>query len=52
MQLPAGQVRWLNAQQHAAENIGDTATHTIFVELTDEGGADRPRTGGIGPVGG
>jgi hypothetical protein len=31
--LPAGQVRWVGAQEHSGENIGDTATHSIFVEL-------------------
>ena len=24
---------WLPAQRHAGENIGRTATHTIFIEL-------------------
>jgi hypothetical protein len=33
--LPAGQARWLAAQEHSGENIGDTETHTIFVELKD-----------------
>jgi hypothetical protein len=31
--LESGQVRWLAAQGHAGENIGDTETHVIFVEL-------------------
>ena len=31
--LIAGQVVWLPAQRHFGENIGDTPTHTIFVEL-------------------
>ena len=46
--LPAGQVRWLDAQEHAGENVGDTATHTIFVELKDGGGASPG--GRVGPV--
>lgn len=33
--LPAGQVRWVGAQEHAGENIGDTQTHSIFVELKE-----------------
>jgi hypothetical protein len=45
--LPAGQVRWLDAQEHAGENIGDTTTHVIFVEL--KGGAGQA-TGAIGPT--
>jgi quercetin dioxygenase-like cupin family protein len=33
--LEAGTVGWLPAQQHHGENIGETATHVIFVELKD-----------------
>lgn len=33
--VDTGQVRWLDAQEHAGENIGDTPTHTIFVELKE-----------------
>lgn len=35
LDLEAGQVRWLGAQEHTGENIGDTETHTIFVELKE-----------------
>ncbi len=28
-----GEVNWLPAQTHAGENIGETDTHVIFVEL-------------------
>ncbi|TFB47394.1 cytoplasmic protein [Cryobacterium tagatosivorans] len=35
VELPAGVPRWLPAQVHAGENIGDSETHTIFVELKD-----------------
>jgi hypothetical protein len=31
--LEAGTVGWLSAQEHYGENIGDTPTHAIFVEL-------------------
>ena len=31
--LEVGEVRWLSAQTHSGENIGDTATHVLFVEL-------------------
>jgi len=31
--LPAGVARWLPAQHHSGENIGETETHTFFVEL-------------------
>ena len=40
--LPAGQVRWVGAQEHAGENIGTTDTRTIFVELKE------PRPAGSG----
>jgi hypothetical protein len=33
--LPAGQVRWLAAQEHSGENTGDTDSHVIFVELKE-----------------
>jgi quercetin dioxygenase-like cupin family protein len=33
VQLPAGRVAWLAAQEHAGENIGTTETHVLFVEL-------------------
>lgn len=50
VELPAGFVGWLPAQQHHGENIGDTPSRVVFVELKD-GPAGRPRdTGhGIGP---
>jgi hypothetical protein len=35
--LTEGLVRWLPAQEHAGENIGDTETHAIFVELKEPG---------------
>jgi beta-alanine degradation protein BauB len=34
--LPAGEVRWLSAQEHSGENIGDSATHALFVELKEQ----------------
>jgi len=35
VQLDAGRVVWVAAQEHSGENIGSTATHTIFVELKE-----------------
>ncbi|MET3165272.1 UNVERIFIED_ORG: hypothetical protein ABIB19_003706 [Arthrobacter sp. UYEF10] len=35
VELPAGIARWLPAQHHSGENIGETDTHTFFVELKD-----------------
>jgi len=35
VELPAGEARWLGAQEHSGENIGDTETVSIFVELKE-----------------
>lgn len=35
VELPADAARWLPAQVHAGENIGDTETHTLFIELKE-----------------
>ena len=37
VELPTGAVRWISAQEHAGHNIGDTATHSIFIELKEPG---------------
>lgn len=37
IELPSGEVRWLGAQEHAGENTGTTDTHTIFIELKEQG---------------
>ena len=42
VELAEGMVRWLPAQEHAGENIGDTETHVIFVELKEDDGASAP----------
>jgi hypothetical protein len=49
VEIAAGGAHWLPAQQHAGENIGDSETHTIFVELKDGGGRP-PSEFGLGPV--
>jgi beta-alanine degradation protein BauB len=41
VELEAGTVGWLPAQEHHGENIGETPTHVLFVELKDGG----PMTG-------
>jgi quercetin dioxygenase-like cupin family protein len=47
--LPAGEVRWLDAQEHSGENIGSTDTITVFVELKEPvGGSEGP--GRLGPA--
>jgi quercetin dioxygenase-like cupin family protein len=35
VELTAGGAFWVPAQQHAGENIGDSHTHTVFVELKE-----------------
>ena len=37
VEMPAGLTGWLPAQLHAGENIGDTETHVLFVELKEAG---------------
>jgi hypothetical protein len=32
-EFKAGDVLWSNAQTHIGENVGDTPTHVIMVEL-------------------
>ena len=46
VELEAGLTAWLPAQEHLGENIGDTPTHVLFVELKEDG--DAP-DGPIGP---
>jgi hypothetical protein len=33
--LGAGQIRWLDAQEHQGRNVGRTATHAVFIELKE-----------------
>jgi hypothetical protein len=51
VELTEGLVRWLPAQEHAGENIGDTETHVIFVELKEPAG-DPADGRGLGPQAG
>jgi len=48
VRIEPGEVRWLSAQTHSGENIGETPTHVVFVELKEPGSA----TGGaaLGPT--
>lgn len=46
VEINAGTTAWLAAQRHAGENIGETDTHVIFVELKgshSDGGAIGPQ---------
>jgi quercetin dioxygenase-like cupin family protein len=48
VEMPAGVAGWLPAQEHAGENIGDTETHVLFVELKGAGTSDD--AGLLGPA--
>jgi quercetin dioxygenase-like cupin family protein len=48
VELSAGGAFWVPAQQHAGENIGDTGTHTVFVELKEPPGNSAPASR-VGP---
>jgi len=47
VEIDAGFTGWLPAQRHYGENIGDTATHVLFVELKTPPGS--PGGGSLGP---
>ncbi len=47
VELGPGEIRWLDAQSHSGENIGDTPTHVVFVELKD--GEATPSGATLGP---
>ena len=46
--LPAGEIRWLDAQEHSGQNIGSTDTVTLFVELKEPAPATT-QAGRLGP---
>jgi quercetin dioxygenase-like cupin family protein len=48
VEIPAGVARWLSAQEHYGENIGETPTHTLFVELK-EPSPERSEEAVLGP---
>jgi beta-alanine degradation protein BauB len=48
VEMPAGVTGWLPAQRHAGENIGNTDTHVLFVELK-EGSGTGDTTDSLGP---
>lgn len=49
IELAAGEVRWLDAHVHSSENIGETTTHVLFVELKDDTRATRIANTSLGP---
>ena len=49
VELPAGLAVWLPNQEHSGENIGDTPTHTILIELKGAAAGERS-SDSLGPV--
>lgn len=49
VELPVGLAGWLPAQQHYGENIGDTPSRAIFVELKADAGGPSA-SGALGPA--
>jgi len=50
VELRAGEARWVGAQEHIGENIGDSESHSIFIELKEPGPATTPVGGApLGP---
>jgi quercetin dioxygenase-like cupin family protein len=50
VELQAGRVNWLTAQEHSGENIGSSETHVLFVELKEPRGGSAEQAGGLGPA--
>jgi beta-alanine degradation protein BauB len=48
--LAEGEARWLDAQVHSGENIGQSPTHVLFVELKDQGAGATRSNQAIGPT--
>jgi hypothetical protein len=49
LELPAFQARWLDEQEHCGMNIGETRTHTVFVELKEPRPDGTAAAGRLGP---
>jgi quercetin dioxygenase-like cupin family protein len=49
VQLEAGRVVWIGAQEHAGENIGSTESHSVFVELKAPSSGSTDGPAGLGP---
>jgi hypothetical protein len=50
VEMPAGMTGWLPAQEHAGENIGDTETRVLFVELKEGAAAAVNGSAHLGPA--
>lgn len=47
--LAAGEARWLDAQVHSGENIGQSPTHVVFVELKEQRSGAESASQAVGP---
>ena len=47
--IPAGTVRWLDAQEHSGENIGTTDSVAFFIELKEPGPPRNSPPKALGP---
>ena len=52
VQMEAGRVNWLAAQEHSGENIGSTESHVLFVELKDSPAGPADGRAELGPSSG
>ncbi len=52
VQLQAGRVNWLSAQEHSGENIGTTDSHVVFVELKEPPPGPAAGSAELGPASG
>lgn len=48
-EIEQGTTSWLAAQEHSGENIGETETHVIFVELKEPADHRVPKSAALGP---
>ncbi len=49
VEMEPGLTRWLAAQEHLGENVGETETHVIFVELKETATGDELADVQLGP---
>ena len=47
--LSAGEVRWLDAQEHSGENVGTTDSISVFIELKEPAPHEAAEPGQLGP---
>jgi len=50
VQLEAGRVNWIAAQEHSGENIGTTESHAVFIELKEPPPGSSESSAELGPT--